>query len=176
MQRKYSEGSAASKIAVVRLLLKSGAGVNSKDDIWGSVLQWATADMNYDLVNILVSQACDVNSPGKFGGSHPLMAAAATGNTTIFKLLLKLGARVEGRGGIAENLLRTASYLGRDETVAEILDRGYDVNARDEPYGDALTLAVQGGHSKIAENLIARGADVKIKSEKYGTALHFAAT
>lgn len=168
--------SSCSSLPLVQFLVKNGANVNSKNDIWGTALQCAAAKDHFDLVHYLVSEeGADVNAPGQLGGSSPMMAAVSAGNSSIFHYFLSLQTCSNNQYGIFGNILQTASYLGRREIVEEILSSDFDINARLEPYGSALIMAIQGGNFDIAELLISRGADVNLTISKHGTALHLAA-
>lgn len=161
---------------LVQFLVENGANVNSEHTIWGTALQHVAANNYFSLVEYLVSEAgADINAPGKFGGSSPMMAVAAGGSCSMFRYFLSLQTCSNNHHGIFGNILQTASYLGRREIVEEILSSGYDINARLEPHGSALIMAIQGGNYDIAKLLISRGADVNLNIPKYGTALHLAA-
>ncbi|RDW56953.1 hypothetical protein BP5796_13020 [Coleophoma crateriformis] len=162
-------------LPVVQFLVENGADVNSEDKIWGSALQRAAATNDLELVQYLVSKGANINALGRFGGSSPIMAAVSGGNFSTFHYFLSLQTCLDSQCGSFGNILQTASYLGRTEFVEEILNSGFDINARLKPYGSALIMAIQGGNSHIAELLISRGADVNITIPKYGTALHLAA-
>jgi ankyrin repeat protein len=74
---------------------------------------------------------------------------------------------------VLNNHLQVARYLvdlGRREILEEILSNGSDINARLEPHGSALIMAIQGGNFDIAELLISRSADVDLIIQTYGTA------
>ena len=157
-------------------ILDREADVNSEHAIWGTALQCAAANNNFDLVRYLVSEGgANVNAPGKLGGSGPMIAAVSAGNSSIFHYLFSLQTCSKNQRGIFGNILQTACYLGRREIVEEILSSDYNINARLEPYGSPLIMAIQGGNFDIAELLISRGADVNFAIPKYGTALHLTA-
>ncbi|KAE8444749.1 hypothetical protein EG329_014309 [Mollisiaceae sp. DMI_Dod_QoI] len=172
----YTAMSSRSPLPLVQFLVENGADVNSEHAIWGTALQCAAAQKSFDLVHYLVSEGgADINAPGKFGGSSPLMAAVSAGNSSVFRYFLSLQASLNDQRGDFGNILQTASYLERWDILEEILDSGYDINARLEPYGSALIMAIQGGNSGIADMLISRGADINLSIPTYGTALHLAA-
>jgi hypothetical protein len=98
-----------------------------------------------------------------------MMAAVSAGNSFIFHYFFSLQTCSKNQHGIFGNILLTASYLGRREIVEEVLSSGGDINARLEPYGSPLVLAIQGRNFDIAELLIARGADFSLTVPKYGT-------
>jgi ankyrin repeat protein len=171
--------SSCSDLPLVRFLVESGADYNSEHIIWGTTLQCAAVNSNFDVVRYLVTEGgADINAPGglgRLGGSNPVMAAVSAGNSSIFHYFVSLQACLDKQHGFFGNILQTACYLGRREILKEILSSGFDINARLEPYGSALIMAIQAGNFDIAELLISRGADVTLNIPKHGTALHLAA-
>lgn len=167
--------SSGSSLPLVQFLVENGANVNSENAIWGSALQCAVASNYADLVQYLVSECCaDVNAPGKFGGSSPMMAAVLARNLPMFHYFLGFQTCLNNQHSDFGNILQTVSFFGVWEILEEMLSRDYDINARLEPYGSALIMAIQGGNFHIAELLISRGADLNFSIPKYGTALHLA--
>jgi ankyrin repeat protein len=55
--------------------------------------------------------------------------------------------------------------------VQSLLDKGADVNARDEDGNSALIIAISFGNTDVAEMLLRRGADVNARNESEETAL-----
>jgi ankyrin repeat protein len=55
--------------------------------------------------------------------------------------------------------LLLAAENGHKEVVKLLLDRGADVNARDEHYGNALQAASAGGYEAVVKMLVAWGAN-----------------
>lgn len=78
---------------------------------------------------MLVQTGAKVDSPGKFRGGSPTIAAASTGNVRIVEFLIGKGANVHSARGYYRNLLQTTSFLGHTETVEILLKNGVDVNA-----------------------------------------------
>jgi ankyrin repeat protein len=60
------------------------------------------------------------------------------------------------------------------EMVERLIDKGADVNARDEAGWTPLHYAAFSGHKDVAELLIAKGADVNTKNDSGETPLHIA--
>jgi hypothetical protein len=67
-----------------------------------------------------------------------------------------------------------ASYRGRHEVVKLLLDRGADVNARDNWGWTALTLACLTGYNEVVKDLLDKGADVNSANNDGKTALMIA--
>jgi len=81
----------------------------------------------------------------------------------------------DGDGFVA---LLEAAYQGHTECIGLLLDRGADIDSRDnvENVGNtALHYAAQQGHSECIHELLNRGADIEINNSVGSTALHIAA-
>ena len=63
---------------------------------------------------------------------------------------------------------------GRIKELNEILERGYNVKAKDLNGNDLLTVCCQNGSVAVARNAIRRGADVNAQNKAGNTPLHFA--
>ena len=73
-----------------------------------------------------------------------------------------------------ETALMDASREGHVEIVQAILDKGTNVNAKDDWGRTALMLASQKGHKDHVELLLAKGADVNARASNGDTALMLA--
>ncbi len=75
---------------------------------------------------------------------------------------------------LVDNQLITAIRDGNSEQVRDLVQRGADVNARDETGATALMLAVIDSDLELMRLLISKGADVNAKNEAGTTALLWA--
>ena len=64
-----------------------------------------------------------------------------------------------------------ASSRGHRETASLLLDRGADINLKNNDGETALMEASSSGHTEIVSLLLDRGADVNVKDNDGGTAL-----
>ncbi len=71
-------------------------------------------------------------------------------------------------------LLLIAAEEGHDQVVQMLLDKGADVNAQDEYFGNALQAALSEGHDQVVQMRLDKGADVNAQGGEYGNALHAA--
>ena len=77
-------------------------------------------------------------------------------------------------GGGATTLMASA-FTGAADAVEDLLDRGADLEARDESGYTALMYAANAGELPSAERLLERGADVDARDAQGSTPLMFAA-
>ena len=63
---------------------------------------------------------------------------------------------------------------GRVKELSEIIERGYDIDARDPQGNSLMAICAQNGYLDIARQLIGRGADVNAKNKSGNSPLHFA--
>ena len=88
------------------------------------------------------------------------VAAAASGDVDLMKVLIAAGASVDGRTGTRGNALFAASAAGRDAAVELLLASGAAVDARDIYGGSPLIVAATEGRAGIIELLLKAGATV----------------
>jgi ankyrin repeat protein len=163
-------------IDTVRLLLESGADVNSTclgaDGYWfGGILQAASWYGHMELVRVLLEHGADVNAIGGiYGGA--LAASSWQGHTEVVHLLLEWGADVNAEcSGFYGSPLQAASINGHREVVSELLDNGADVNAQWQGryYRTALEAAESNGHPATAHILRMKVAEATQQRGKAGS-------
>ena len=93
-----------------------------------------------------------------------LMAAASRDHTGTIKALLNAGADIDAKGAKdGKTALTVAALIGNPDAVEVLLQRGSDVNARDNDGRTALSLAKwsrakRARKDRIKEILLAAGA------------------
>jgi hypothetical protein len=80
-------------------------------------------------------------------------------------------ARMEGNA----TTLMAAAYNGDDEVAADLVERGADLEAKDEDGQTPLMYAANAGQTAIVELLLDRGADVNARDKQSSTPIMFAA-
>src|SRR5205085_4730043 len=107
-------------------------------------------------------------------GFFPLALAAFFGHTDIVKFLLAQGADVQQAATNAQrvNALHAASANRHLEISRMLIERGIDVNSKQEGGFSPLQEAAQNGQLELVELLLQHGADTHAKNDDGQTALH----
>ena len=158
-------------VAVVKLLLESGADANAEGGYYGNALQMAAYYGHATIVELLLKSGADVNAQGGTY-SNALQAAVFCGNVLVVELLLKNGADVNAQGGEYGNALQAAAVFGRLTMMKTLLKNGADVNAQGGLFNKALQAAAYYGRVTLMELLLKNGADVNAQGGYFGNALH----
>jgi len=77
---------------IVKILLKNGADINTKDGAGWTPLIWAIGNQDEKMTSLLLNAKADVNIKDK-SNNTPLEIALWSGETDIVKLLKKYGAK-----------------------------------------------------------------------------------
>ncbi|OWT42519.1 Ankyrin repeat protein [Pochonia chlamydosporia 170] len=177
----------------VQYLLSRGANVKAQGGSYGTALHAASHRGHEAVVKLLLDRGADVEAKGCACGQTPLSRAAERGHEAVVKLLLDKGADAEAKddygqtplswAGLVEGEdatghqtpLSLAAWNGHEAVVKLLLDKGADVEAKDEYGRTPLSLAAWNGHEAVVELLLDRGADVEAKDEYGRTPLSLAA-
>lgn len=116
---------------------------------------------------------CESVTPGSVSITA-LELAAASGHSTVVKLLLDHGPKISGRVGCGESLLHMATERGNEGIVKLLLDHKVDVEARNLSNLTALHLAASKGHQQVLRAMLESGANVDSKTHGDWTPLHLA--
>ncbi len=136
----------------VEALINSGADVNAKNNQGWTPLHIV---LDKDIAAILVANGADVNAKDKYGWT-PLHAAVGTEHGRL---------KVEGLGLSADV---KAKILAKDSARRKTLlcffiEKGADVNAKDDDGSTPLHKAASAGHKEDVEWLIANGANLNLR-------------
>ncbi|KAM7116256.1 M-phase phosphoprotein 8 [Molossus nigricans] len=107
-------------------------------------------------------------------GMTLVMLAAAGGQDDLLRLLIRKGARVNGRQKNGTTALIHAAEKNFLTTVAILLEAGAFVNVQQSNGETALMKACKRGNSDIVRLVIECGADCNILSKHQNSAMHFA--
>jgi ankyrin repeat protein len=165
--------------AMLRLLLKAGADVESASPSGQTALMAVARSGRVDAARLLLAAGANPNAREGWGGQTALMWAAAQSQAEMVELLLSHGARpdltavtrdwqrrvtAEGRpkdmerGGFTALLY--AAREGCVECARRLLHHGADVNLADPDGVTPLILALMNIHWDMGKALIEAGADV----------------
>ena len=161
------KAAAHGQLSSVRALLKSGADVNKKDSIGFSALMLAARHGDHDVVKTLLDAGADPNASAGIthvGRWSVLTMAMSRCNPNRFGLmdtLIAAGAKVNPP---IEDPITPLNYAIEEsdlEMIQAVLQRGADVNRRNEFGNTALTKAVSMGEPNVAvvKLLLSAGAD-----------------
>jgi hypothetical protein len=125
---------------------------------------------------LIVEHPEHVNARGGIDET-PMHAAVKAGHANMLSLLIEHGADIEGqfRSTYRRTPLNRVALYGRLEVGQCLLDRGANINARDDLRYTPLINAVARGHVEFARMLLERGAVIDAQDIGGKTALHYAA-
>ena len=194
-------GAAASgHLEIVRFLLNKGADANFQDRQGRNALLWAARGGHPEVVKALLAWGSDPNVNER-GGLTALQWACKNRFLEVAKLLVVAGGDLLMRdtkafaqamlkrhpeiagGAPGEKELNWMQIAAFDwacehcdpEVVGLIVQKGMDVNVRDDNRRTFLIKASIEGRDKIVQILLAAGADVNAKDEYEGAAIQWAA-
>lgn len=146
---------------MVELLISKDADVNGRDGDGMTLLHLAAQRGHKDVVDLLINKGADINAKND-SGETPLDVGGY--RTEIAQLLMSAGARTSS--------IHRAALWGFQSEVRRFLDKGVNVNAKNEDGMAPLHLAAQAGRIDVMELLISKGADVNACNPKGQTSLH----
>ncbi len=134
---------------IVKLLIQAGANANLGDQIDGDVPPLYTVAME---------------SYGRYESSNDILELLVDGGADI--------NAVHGYGNITA--LMGVARNGNIDGVKFLVEKGADINIKDEYGATALLYAADKGHADIVKYLISKGADVHLRTKNGKTALSLA--
>jgi len=157
------------EIAIVKLLLDSGAAVDGIKQQAPTPLHYAAANGHKAVVDLLLSKGAKADARTESGGT-PLHLAAFKGYELVAKALLAAGAPVDARMRAdatviaygfkaGQTPLHVAASAGYTAIVELLLSKGADVNAEDGESRTALSHAAANGDGRMTKALLAAHAD-----------------
>ncbi|XP_074072366.1 M-phase phosphoprotein 8 [Macrotis lagotis] len=145
------------------------------DAIPSNLLRDAVKNGDYVTVKIALNSNEEYNLDQEdSSGMTLVMLAAAGGQDDLLRLLIKKGAKVNGRQKNGTTALIHAAEKNFLTTVAILLEAGAFVNVQQSNGETALMKACKRGNSDIVRLVIECGADCNILSKHQNSALHFA--
>lgn len=155
---------------ITQLLLDNGAVVNVANGRYGCALACASLKGHESVIRQLLEHGADVNLVGGYYDS-PLASASWGGQEAIVRLLLECGADVNlAKGGYGSALAAAVWHnshekplhrneLTRKNIVQLLLEKGVQVNLKDQHGCTALMHASKNSYEDIVTLLVENGAD-----------------
>ncbi|XP_077014891.1 M-phase phosphoprotein 8 [Tamandua tetradactyla] len=149
--------------------------LSTADAIPNNLLRDAVKNGDYITVKVALNSNEDYNLDQEdSSGMTLVMLAAAGGQDDLLRLLIRKGAKVNGRQKNGTTALIHAAEKNFLTTVAILLEAGAFVNVQQSNGETALMKACKRGNSDIVRLVIECGADCNILSKHQNSALHFA--
>lgn len=143
---------AAGHLALVKLLVRRGAKVNSITKTNSTPLRAACFDGHYDIVKFLVQHGADIEMANRHGHTC-LMIACYRGHVKITKFLLALKADANRKSVKGNTALHDCAESGSLEILKILVEHGAQMDV--DSYGmTPLLAAAVTGHTHIVEYLI----------------------
>ncbi|XP_035759662.1 M-phase phosphoprotein 8 isoform X3 [Egretta garzetta] len=147
----------------------------STEPISSTLLRDAVKSGDYMTVKMALSSNEEYNLDQEDStGMTLVMLAAAGGHDDLLRVLIRKGAKVNGRQKNGTTALIQAAEKNFLTTVAILLEAGAYVNMQQSSGETALMKACKRGNSDIVRLMIESGADCNILSKHQNSALHFA--
>ncbi|XP_044158313.1 CARD- and ANK-domain containing inflammasome adapter protein-like [Bufo gargarizans] len=148
---------------LVEILLKNGASVDGMDEKKRTALYHAVSGGHEATVKVLLEAGATIDP-------SIIDVAFSTNNEYIFGLLLQYSK------GLSPDTMISAMFkavkLNLFGIIKALIDKGTDVNARNDIQYTPLLLAAELGKSETAQALIEKGAQVSDRTPNLNTALH----
>src|SRR6185312_1509179 len=107
--------------------IRAGANVNATQPDGTTPVHWAVYQVDYEILDALITKKAKVNVHNEFG-STPIAEAAKLGDARLVKTLLDAGAEPEGANEDGQTALMLAIKTGELPVVEMLLKAGAKVN------------------------------------------------
>ncbi len=145
------------QLDAVRVLVESGANVNTVSNVGGTPLSEAALLGYAELVTYLLSVGARLSIEGQ--SELVLHQAAASRSLETARALLRAGADINAQNEIGETPLHVAAWKNDVEMVRLLVEAGADINARCIFDETPLEVAQKNGSTAVADELRSSSGD-----------------
>lgn len=148
----------------IREAIKEGARVNIRNRDGSTLLEYAVAGGDKNLVELIIDRSADLSATTR--GFTPLMSAAWYGRVDMMRIMVKNGADLNARDDYGRTALMLAVSQNKAAAVKFLLSKGADKNLRESDGYTALDIGIKEKRYQIVQLLRAAGAK---RQESAGT-------
>ena len=163
-------------LPIVKYLLSVDEENKPSTEILGCGLAAAASGGYLDIVELLLKEGADVNSPYCGAFWRPLHAAASSGNATVVRRLLDARALIDEHSGDSGSAPNVAAEHGNPVVIQVLLDYGHDMCSWSQFKGPPLSSALLGGNNEAVAVLVRNGANVNTPPGGYFNPVDLAST
>ena len=176
---RYLDLAGNGDVVGIKVILDQGVNPNISNGDGISLLDFAAALNQIDVVKLLLERGATVDIRNTVYGSTPFMGASENSHLEVAKLLLSKGADPKATDKFSKNalMLISQSWDGkgcRIEAMEFLLSCGLDINAVDKSGNTALIWAAYGNNATALKWLIEKKADLNHVNKQNVTALDMA--
>lgn len=150
--------------SMLRKLIALGADLSIKNAQGDNMLFRAITARNPELVQILLENGFDPMQQNTYNMT-PIEHATGMNSVEIINLLVSKGAGLQVPSSRLPLLHRAAGSRGA-EVLHYLLDRGFEIDAKDNTGRTPLMMAVDFGNLEAARALILRGTDINLANSE----------
>lgn len=162
---------------IVKLLLNHGADIDIKDKRGNSALMLAAAKNHTEIIKLLKAAEQEKRRGKLKRIAHTDQTAHANRRKNQLQKLQREQFEKQKPPPVISNInknLMTAIETGKVTFVQKMLDKGADVNAKNNTEMTVLMLAAGKGHKDVVDFLLKKGADINATDDRGKTALMYA--
>lgn len=148
----------------IREAIKDGARVNIRNRDGATLLEYAVAGGDKNLLELIVDHGADLSVTTR--GFTPLMSAAWSGRVDMMRILTKNGADLNARDDYGRTALMLAVSHNKFSAVKFLVEKGADKNLRESDGFTALDIGIKEKRYQIVQYLRAAGSK---RQENAGT-------
>ena len=149
-------------LATVQALVKQGADVNAAQGDGMTALHWAALNGDMKIADVLLNAGAMPEATTRIGKYTPLHLASSRGHAALVSRLLAAGTNAKAETDTGVQPIHLAAQAGSADAIRALIERGADVNVRDETHGRTpLIFAASEDRVDAMKLLIAKGADIR---------------